>query len=95
MRIRLAALLLLLLTSCGPDFDKVEQAFREEHPEAVIHELFPGEGDSGNVYIHIHYSQHGQNGEEVWLYQLIEDRWVNTRRSTRDGSWEAVAPDPE
>ena len=95
MRLRLAALLLLFLANCGPDLEQVEQAFRKEHPEAVVHKVFPGEGDDGNVYIHIQYSQNGQSNEAVWLYQFVEDRWVNTRRNTRDDAWETVVPPRE
>jgi hypothetical protein len=83
------ATFLLLATSCGgPSNDEVKKEFLKEHPNAVILGIGPGEGDSGNVEIHIKYRLPGNDTEmeDVWLYQdLGGEKWENTwRRSTGD-----------
>ncbi len=85
--IRFFAIFLLLASSCGgPSEHEVKNEFLKEHPDAVILDIGPGEGDSGNVYMHIKYRLPGKNKEmeDVWLYQdLGGEKWENTwRKST-------------
>jgi hypothetical protein len=78
---------LLLAASCGgPSNDEVKREFLKEHPNAIVLSIGPGEGDSGNVYMHIKYRLPGNNEEmeDEWLYQdLGGKKWENTwRKST-------------
>lgn len=85
--IPLLILLLLLIASCGtPKTDTVRAQFLAEHPNATVLSIGSGEGDSGNVYIHIKYRLPDSKAamEDVWLYQDLGGKtWINTwRKST-------------
>ena len=86
LRPSLAVLLLLAsLAGCSPPRDEVVAAFLVVHPGASVLDIAPGEGDRGNVYLHIRYADLGSNAQrqDVWLYQRLNGAWVNTwRRST-------------
>ncbi len=80
------AALLLLASSCGaPSNDDVRRQFLEEHPNAIVLSIGPGEGDGGNVYMHIKYRLPGDKKEmeDVWLYQdLGGEKWENIWRES-------------
>jgi hypothetical protein len=80
-----ATFLLLATSRGGPSVDEVKNEFLKEHPDAAILAIGPGEGDGGNVYMHIKYRLPGdeKESEDVWLYQDHGgEKWENTWRQS-------------
>ena len=64
--------------ACGfPTEDEVRVDFQRQHPQFRVTDVFAGEGDGGNVYMHIRYRQPGvaSECEVVWGYQQAEPKW--------------------
>jgi len=82
----LTLLFLVCFALCGGcGFAPERQARREfmaEHPEAVIREVFVGEGDDQNAHVHIRFSERtsGQAREVMWLYQRQDGPWKAVRK---------------
>ena len=70
----------ILVSGCGvPTERMVVIDFLRDHPSATVVSAGAGEGDSDNVYFHIHYrlSENSHMRTEVWLYQreLETGKW--------------------
>ena len=72
-------LAVMLLVACSqPPYDEIEAEFVRAHPDVEVLSVGPGEGDSGNVYVHVRYLRGEREHEEVCLWQWLEGRWTKT-----------------
>ncbi len=83
MRIRLpllAAVLIsatVLIPGCTPyPRDEALKQFKDQNPEVVVLDCFPGERDANNVYYHFRYTRGGEKDtiEQVWLFHRERDQ---------------------
>jgi hypothetical protein len=67
----------LLAAACGPDGRQVRSEFARRNPAARVLDVFPGQGDTGRVFVNVLYRMPGDTAvlERKLLYRRTRQGW--------------------